>query len=32
VPWWFGRGVPALEGAPLTSVDPGGVVSNAIPI
>ena len=30
VPWWFGRGVPALEGAPLTSVDPGGVVSKAI--
>ena len=31
VPWWFGRGVPALEGAPLASVDPGGVVSSAIP-
>src|SRR5262245_27826790 len=31
VPWWFGRGVPALEGAPLGSVDPGGVVSKAIP-
>ena len=31
VPWWFGRGVPALEGAPLTSVDPGRVVSKAIP-
>jgi len=30
VPWWFGRGVPALEGAPLASVDPGGVVSKAI--
>lgn len=30
VPWWFGRGVPALEGAPLASVDPGGVVSQAI--
>jgi len=30
VPWWFGRGVPALEGAPLASVDPGGVVSRAI--
>jgi 2-dehydropantoate 2-reductase len=30
VPWWFGRGVPALEAAPLTSVDPGGVVSKAI--
>jgi 2-dehydropantoate 2-reductase len=31
VPWWFGRRVPALEGAPLASVDPGGVVSEAIP-
>jgi 2-dehydropantoate 2-reductase len=32
VPWWFGRGVPALETAPLESVDPGGVVSHAIPL
>jgi 2-dehydropantoate 2-reductase len=31
VPWWFGRGVPALDGAPLAGVDPRGVVSNAIP-
>jgi 2-dehydropantoate 2-reductase len=31
VPWWFGRGVPALEGAPLISVDPGGVVGAALP-
>jgi len=31
VPWWFGRGVPALEGAPLSSVDPGGVVGAALP-
>jgi 2-dehydropantoate 2-reductase len=31
VPWWFGRGVAALEGAPLECVDPGGVVSRAIP-
>ncbi len=31
VPWWFGRGVPALESAPLHSVDPGGLVSEAIP-
>jgi 2-dehydropantoate 2-reductase len=30
VPWWFGRGVPALDSAPLACVDPGGVVSNAI--
>ena len=32
VPWWFGRGVSALEGWPLASVDPGGVVSAALPI
>ena len=31
VPWWLGRGVPALEGAPLASVDPGSIVSKAIP-
>src|SRR5687767_5254880 len=31
VPWWFGRGVPALEGTPLASVDPSGGVSKAIP-
>ena len=31
VPWWFGRGVPALESAPLASVDPAGIVSKAIP-
>jgi len=31
VPWWFGRGVGALEGRPLASVDPGGVVSAALP-
>ncbi|HEY6513767.1 MAG TPA: 2-dehydropantoate 2-reductase [Burkholderiaceae bacterium] len=31
VPWWFGRGVAALEGRPLVSVDPGGVVSAALP-
>ena len=31
VPWWFGRGVAALEGAPLECVDPGGVVSRSIP-
>ena len=31
VPWWFGRGVQALESAPLACVDPGGVVSKAIP-
>jgi 2-dehydropantoate 2-reductase len=31
VPWWFGRGVPSLEGAPLESVDPGGEIARAIP-
>jgi len=31
VPWWFGRGVSALEGRPLASVDPGGVVGAALP-
>jgi len=31
VPWWFGRGVPALQREPLTSVDPGGVVGAALP-
>jgi 2-dehydropantoate 2-reductase len=31
VPWWFGDGVPALEGAPLQSVDPGGRIAAAIP-
>jgi 2-dehydropantoate 2-reductase len=30
VPWWFGRGVPALEGAPLETVDPGGEIGRAI--
>jgi 2-dehydropantoate 2-reductase len=31
VPWWFGDALPALRGAPLASVDPGGVISRAIP-
>jgi 2-dehydropantoate 2-reductase len=31
VPWWFGHGVPALGGAPLASVDPGGGIARAIP-
>jgi 2-dehydropantoate 2-reductase len=30
VPWWFGRGVPVLEAAPLESVDPGGHIAAAI--
>ena len=32
VPWWFGRGVPALEGVTLESVDPGGEIARAIPL
>ncbi|HEY6823389.1 MAG TPA: 2-dehydropantoate 2-reductase [Steroidobacteraceae bacterium] len=32
VPWWFGRGIPALEDRPLESVDPGGVITAALPI
>lgn len=31
VPWWFGQGVPALDEAPLESVDPGGLIAAAIP-
>ena len=31
VPWWFGEGVPELDGAPLESVDPGGGIARAIP-
>ena len=31
VPWWFGQGIAALGDAPLDSVDPGGLVSAAIP-
>jgi 2-dehydropantoate 2-reductase len=31
VPWWFGRGVAALEDAPLSTVDPGGAIAAAIP-
>jgi 2-dehydropantoate 2-reductase len=30
VPWWFGRGVPALEGAALETVDAGGEIGRAI--
>ena len=32
VPWWFSHGVTALGGGPLESVDPGGVVSHALPL
>jgi 2-dehydropantoate 2-reductase len=31
VPWWFGRGVAALNDVPLQSVDPGGAIDRAIP-
>ena len=31
VPWWFSHGIPALGAAPLQSVDPGGVISAALP-
>ncbi len=31
VPWWFGAGVPELQGVTLNSVDPGGQVAAAIP-
>ena len=30
VPWWFGHGT-ALGDEPLESVDPGGVVTQAVP-
>ncbi len=32
IPWWFGQSTPALAGAPLQSVDPGGVTAAAIPL
>ncbi len=32
VPWWFNQGIPALEDAPLESVDPGGRIAAAIPL
>jgi 2-dehydropantoate 2-reductase len=31
VPWWFGQGIAALGDGPLESVDPGGLISAAIP-
>jgi len=30
VPWWFGNGIAALGAAPLESVDPGGLIAQAI--
>ena len=32
VPWWFIEGQPELGDAPLDSVDPGGVIRDAIPL
>ncbi len=32
VPWWFASALPALAGAPLASVDPGGRLAAAIPL
>ena len=31
VPWWFCQGLPGFGNAPLESVDPGGLVAQAIP-
>lgn len=30
VPWWFGKGVPALDREPLSSIDPRGRIAAAI--
>ncbi len=30
VPWWFCAGIPGFDAAPLQSVDPGGVIAQAI--
>jgi 2-dehydropantoate 2-reductase len=32
VPWWFAQTTPALGGAPLHSVDPGGAIAARIPL
>ena len=32
VPWWFVAKIPAMAGAPLQSIDPGGEISRAIPL
>ena len=32
VPWWFGQSLPALSGKDLPAVDPGGALSEAIPL
>jgi 2-dehydropantoate 2-reductase len=32
VPWWFALSAPALGGAPLQSVDPGGAIAARLPL
>jgi 2-dehydropantoate 2-reductase len=32
VPWWFAQSTPALRGAPLDSVDPGGLIAAKVPL
>ena len=32
VPWWFSHGLAALGEAPLSCVDPGGVIAAALPV
>ena len=32
VPWWFCQGLPGFGDAPLQSVDPGGIITRAIPL
>jgi 2-dehydropantoate 2-reductase len=32
VPWWFAQSAPALGGAPLQSVDPGGAIAAHLPL
>ena len=32
VPWWFSAALPALQGQPLESVDPGGAIARALPL
>jgi 2-dehydropantoate 2-reductase len=32
VPWWFAQSTPALNGVPLDSVDPGGLIAEKVPL
>ena len=32
VPWWFSHGLAALGDAPLSCVDPGGLIAAALPV